>query len=42
MLKESPKGLPSKQWFYFLKKNFNINYAVWKSITPYIRIILKK
>ena len=38
-LKESPKGLPRKEWFYYLKKNFGTGAAVWHSLTPYIRII---
>lgn len=37
--KESVKGLPRKQWYYYLKKNFGIRQAVWHSITPYIRIL---
>ena len=40
--KESPKGLPGKEWFYYLKKNYNVVTAVVYSIIPYIRIILKK
>lgn len=40
--KESPKGLPTKEWFYYLKKNYNILTAVVYSIIPYIRIILRK
>lgn len=38
--KESVKGAPTKQWFYFLKKNFEIVTAVKGCITPYIRILL--
>lgn len=41
-IKESPKGLPSKQWFYFLKKNFGILLAIKGCITPYIRILIGK
>ena len=40
--KESVKGAPAKQWFYFLKKNFGIITAVKNSCTPYIRILLGK
>lgn len=40
-LKESPKGLPSKEWFYYLKKNHNILTAIIYSLTPYIKILLK-
>lgn len=38
--KESIKGAPSKQWFYFLKKNFGIFYAIKGTISPFMRIIL--
>ena len=41
-LKEDPKGLPAGEWFYFLKKNFGLNHAVWHSITPYLRIMMGK
>lgn len=40
--KESPKGAPTKQWFYFLKKHWGVLTAVKGSITPYIRIFLKR
>lgn len=40
--KESVKGAPTKQWFYFLKKNFGITKAVLYSATPYLRILLKR
>lgn len=40
--KESIKGAPYKQWFYFLNKNFGLFYAVIYSITPYIRILIGK
>ena len=40
--KESVKGAPTKQWFYFLKKNFGLCIAIKGSITPYIRILLGK
>jgi GT2 family glycosyltransferase len=39
-LKESRKGLPFKDWFHFLHKNFGLGTAIVRSITPYIRIIL--
>ena len=39
-LKESPKGLPRREWFYYLHKNFGLRTAIWHSITPYARIIL--
>ena len=40
--KESPKGLPTREWFYYLKKNYNIVTAVIYSMIPFFRIILKK
>ena len=40
--KESPKGLPRKEWFYYLKKNYSIVTAVIYSVIPYVRILLKK
>ena len=39
-LKESPKGAPAKQWFYFLKKNFGPGKAMVFTITPYIKMLL--
>lgn len=38
-LKESPKGLPFKEWFYFLRKNFGTKTALFRSLTPYIKIM---
>ena len=40
--KESVKGAPTRQWFYFLNKNFGFFTAVKKCITPYVKILLKK
>lgn len=40
--KESMKGAPTKQWFYFLKKNFGFIRACMYSITPYVRIAFGK
>lgn len=40
--KESPKGAPARQWFYFVKKNFGLPLALKSSITPYIRILIGK
>lgn len=40
--KESAKGLPSKEWFHYLRKNHNLLTAVFYSLTPYVRIMLKK
>lgn len=40
--KESPKGLPRKEWWHYLKKNYSIITAIFFSITPYIRILIKR
>ena len=40
--KESPKGLPTKEWFHYLAKNYNVFTAVVYSVIPYIRIFLGK
>lgn len=40
--KESIKGLPRREWYHFLKKNFGVKTALIKSVTPYIRILLGK
>lgn len=40
--KESPKGLPKKDWYYFIRKNYGFLPAVYHSITPYLRILLKR
>lgn len=40
--KESPKGNPYKEWWYFIRKNYGKLYAVVYSITPYIKILLRK
>lgn len=39
-LKESRKGLPFRDWFHFLHKNFGLKTAIVRSITPYVRILL--
>lgn len=41
-LKESPKGLPFRQWFYYLHKNFGILTAIVYSFTPYMKILLRR
>ena len=41
-LKESPKGLPFLEWFYFINKNFGLVQALWHSITPYLKIFIGK
>lgn len=38
--KENVKGAPTKQWFYFLNKNFGLPIAVKGTITPFIRILI--
>lgn len=40
--KESPKGAPCKEWFHFMKKNFGVLPAIRYSMTPYLKILLKK
>ncbi len=40
--KEDPKGAPFKPWFFYLKKNFGLMPALIHSITPYIRILIRK
>lgn len=41
-LKETNKGLPTRDWFYFIRKNYGIVSAIYHSVTPYIRIIIGK
>ena len=38
----SVKGAPTKQWFYYLNKNFGLLTAFVHSVSPYFRIIMKK
>lgn len=40
--KENVKGAPTKQWFYFLKKNFGLGLALKGLVSPYLRILLGK
>lgn len=40
--KENKKGLPAKEWFHFINKNYNIVSAIIFSITQYIKIIINK
>ena len=40
--KESAKGVPTKEWFHFVHKNFGLVPAIIHSIGPYIKIILGK
>lgn len=39
-LKKGPKGLPAKDWYRYLRKNFGLDVAIIRSITPYIKILL--
>lgn len=41
-LKKGVKGAPFFQWFYFLNKNFGIHMAIIHSVTPFIRIFVRK
>ena len=41
-LKEGPKGLPRKDWFHFVRKNYGLFPALYHSLTPYLRILIKK
>ena len=41
-LKESPRGLPFKDWFYFVRKHYGVCAALYHSLTPYIRILIRK
>ena len=41
-LKESAKGLPLRDWFHFVNKNFSFGAAFYHMITPYIRILLQR
>ena len=40
--KESPKGLPTKEWFHYLNKNYHLLTAIVYSTIPFVRILLKK
>lgn len=40
--KESIKGAPTKQWFYFLRKNFGVFSAIKGTVTPFVRIMIGK
>lgn len=41
-LKESPKGLPTKDWFYFVKRYYGFFSACISVVKPYIRIMIKR
>lgn len=38
--KESAKGVPAREWWHYLRKNYGLVSACIYSVTPYIRIIL--
>ena len=40
--KESPKGLPRKEWWHYLKTNYSVGTAIVYSITPYLRIFIRR
>ena len=40
--KESIKGLPFREYFYYLHHNFSLGTAILYSVSPYVKIILKK
>ena len=39
--KESPKGLPRREWYHFVKKHYGFVSACWSSVTPYVKILLR-
>lgn len=41
-IKETPKGLLWKEWFYFLKKNYCLGTAILYTINDYMKILLRK
>lgn len=41
-LKKSPKGLPTKDWFHFVRKNYGFVSACYHFLTPYVRILIGK
>lgn len=40
--KENPKGLPCREWFYFIKKHYGFLSACVNSITPYLKILIRR
>jgi len=38
--KESEKGLPRRDWYHFVRKNYSLPAAVYHSMTPYVKILL--
>ena len=39
-MKESPKGLPVREWFYFIKSYFGVASACIYTVLPYVKILL--
>lgn len=39
-IEKNAKGLPAKQWFYYLNKNFGFVTGIVYSIIPYLKIVL--
>lgn len=40
--KESVKGVPSREWFHYVRKHFGLVQACVYTVTPYIKILLGK
>ena len=40
--KESVKGLPFREYFYYLNHNFNLGTAIVYSLSPYVKILIGK
>lgn len=41
-LKETPKGLPTLEWYYFVRKNYGYISAIYSFITSYLKIMMRK
>lgn len=39
-MKELPKGLPVREWFYFIKSYFGVTSACIYTVLPYVKILL--
>lgn len=40
--KETPKGLPWREWFYFIEKHYGFLGACYGTLSPFVRILLGK
>ncbi len=40
--KESVKGVPTNEWFHYLRKNYSLFTACVYGITPYVRILFRR